>query len=113
MGHPGDKTINHLVNASRGVKLTQEFPNRAISICEACRLGKAKRQVSRLPRESLQWSRIGERIAVDFHTVSPQGYGGITSAVIFSDRITGCSWDYYLHDRTSNTLLKVFTMFLT
>nr|XP_036585129.1 polyprotein [Colletotrichum truncatum]KAF6794897.1 polyprotein [Colletotrichum truncatum] len=34
------------------------------------------------------------------------------STVILSDRLTGYSWDYYLKDRTTETLLEVFDLFM-
>nr|XP_036588243.1 polyprotein [Colletotrichum truncatum]KAF6799616.1 polyprotein [Colletotrichum truncatum] len=111
LGHPGEGVLEHLVNASRGVKIMGDLRNK-LPDCSACGKGKTRRIVRRAPRESIAWAKPGSRVAFDFHSISPQGYGGYMSTVILSDRLTGYSWDYYLKDRTTETLLEVFDLFM-
>lgn len=47
MGHPGPDALEHLVNASQGVKIRGPTTVE----CEACALAKIKRQPRRAPRE--------------------------------------------------------------
>jgi hypothetical protein len=61
MEHPGPSALEHLVNASKGMKIKGPI----IIQCEACALAKIRKQIKRAPRESDESS--GERIAVNFH----------------------------------------------
>lgn len=103
LGHPGPEAIRHLVNASQGVRLQIQGP--PTIDCEACALAKIPRQVSRTPRTILEG--VGERLAVDFHDYE-EGAGGYTSQLLFTCRVSGYIWDYYLTDRKRPTLITAF-----
>ena len=63
------------------------------------------RQVSRAPRYTGTYP--GERIAVDFHDFE-QGYERSKTMALFVDRVTGIMWDYYLSERTAETITACF-----
>ncbi|RYO87182.1 hypothetical protein DL766_003980 [Monosporascus sp. MC13-8B] len=93
-GHPGADALRRLVNTARGVRLTYG-KDITIRDCDACGLGKMKRQVRRQPRESVAFAAPGDRLAIDFHDFD-NGYNGYTSAMVIGDRVTGLAWDFYL-----------------
>lgn len=105
MGHPGPLALEHLIHASEGVRIRGPTTVE----CEACGLSKIKRQIRRLPREIKE--RPGERIALDFHDYT-KSYDGFTSQMLLTCRISGIIWDYYLTDRSQQTLIAVLTSFL-
>ena len=98
LGHPGPQALEHLVNASKGVRIkglkTVE--------CEACGTSKAKRRIRREPREFKQ--EPGIQLALDFHD-SEEGYGGYKCVLLITDRCYGLIWDYYLTNHKSETIL--------
>jgi hypothetical protein len=91
------------MNASRGVKIKDP----STVECEACALAKIKKQIRRYPRT---YEHVGERIAVDFHDYIP-GVNGYISQMLLTDRNIGYVWDYYLADRTFQTLIETFRLF--
>ena len=98
LGHPGPEALEHLVNASKGVRIkgvkTVE--------CEACGTSKAKRQIRREPREYNH--EPGLQLALDFHD-NIEGLGGYKCLLLITDRWSGLMWDYYLTDHTSASIL--------
>lgn len=111
LGHPGPQVLRHLANAARGVRLQGAHNPITTVDCDACGTAKAYRVVRRAPRESVKRAKCGERIAIDFHDFN-QGYRGYVSALLFTDRPSGYSWDYYLIDRTTTTLKTAINEFL-
>ncbi|KAJ3554727.1 hypothetical protein NPX13_g10536 [Xylaria arbuscula] len=103
MGHPGPEALRHLVALSRGVGMRQA-PDGSDEIktaqCDACGVSKIKRQINRLPREKP--TTAGTRLAIDFHDFEdPRKNGGAEWCVmLITDRFSGFTFDYYLHDRT-------------
>lgn len=97
LGHPGPRTLEHLVNRSKGARI------RGITTveCDICGIAKMKRQEHREPRE--RTSKPGERVSIDFHDY-PIGICGYTSAAIITDRCTGLMWDYYFDNRKDNNI---------
>ena len=83
LGHPGLQALDHLVNQSRAVKLRGPTTVE----CDACGVSKAKRQISRIPRDPLE-TGPGLRLAVDFHDFEP-GLGGLNSLMLVIDRWSG------------------------
>ena len=79
LGHPGPEALEHLVNASRGVRI------RGIKTveCDACGISKAKRQNRREPREIIQ--APGAQLALDFHDNEDSGYGGYKYLLLIID----------------------------
>ncbi|KJZ77348.1 hypothetical protein HIM_03072 [Hirsutella minnesotensis 3608] len=100
LGHPGPRALEHLVNCSRGARI------RGITTaeCNDCGTAKAKEKIRREPREPAD-IRPGERIAIDFHDYEPD-YKGYNSMMLLTDRASGFSWDYYLQDRRSETIVS-------
>jgi hypothetical protein len=100
LGHPGPQALEHLVNASKGVRIkglkTVE--------CDACGTSKAKRQIRREPRDFKE--EPGVQLALDFHDHKDGGYGGYKCQLLVTDRWSGLMWDDYLTDHKSNTILK-------
>ncbi|KAM4058338.1 GAG-pre-integrase domain-containing protein [Hirsutella rhossiliensis] len=68
LGHPGPRTLEHLVNCSRGVRIK----GITTTGCDDCGTAKLKRQIRREPRET---PPPGERLAVDFHDLEPDQLG--------------------------------------
>ncbi|KJZ68491.1 hypothetical protein HIM_12117 [Hirsutella minnesotensis 3608] len=99
LGHPGPRALEHLVNASQGVRI-KGIPTHK---CDNCAMTKIKRQIRRTPRETDSFNP-GERLAVDFHDFERDGEG-YNSLLLVSDRNTGFCWDYYLTDRTTETVI--------
>ncbi|KJZ70650.1 hypothetical protein HIM_09970 [Hirsutella minnesotensis 3608] len=99
LGHPGPRALEHLVNASQGVRI-KGIPTHK---CDNCAMAKIKRQIRRTPRETDSFNP-GERLAVDFHDFERDGEG-YNSLLLVSDRNTGFCWDYYLTDRTTETVI--------
>ncbi|XP_044723699.1 integrase core domain-containing protein [Hirsutella rhossiliensis] len=96
LGHPGPRTLEHLVNCSRGVRIK----GITTTGCDDCGTAKLKRQIRREPRET---PPPGERLAVDFHDLEPDQLG-YDSMMLITDRATGFAWDYYLQDRRAETI---------
>src|SRR5208282_554090 len=94
----GPQALEHLVNCSQGVRIRGPTTVE----CEACGITKAKRQIRRQPREILEGP--GERLAVDFHDYEP-GLDEYSSSLLITDRWSGMIWDYYLQDRTAQSII--------
>lgn len=101
LGHPGPQALEHLVNASRGVKIKGPTTTQ----CDSCAVSKIKRQVRREPRNT--GSRPAERLAVDFHDL-PRDPQDRSSVMLITDRWSGYIWDYYLVERTVVTIIAAF-----
>jgi hypothetical protein len=101
LGHPGPGALEHIVNCSQGVRLRGPTTVE----CDACAVSKIKRQIRREPREPARGP--GERLAVDFHDYQ-KGIGNYTSLMLITDRYSGLIWDYYLQDRTANSIIACF-----
>jgi Reverse transcriptase (RNA-dependent DNA polymerase)/GAG-pre-integrase domain len=99
LGHPGPQALEHLVNASKGVRLSKI---KTVN-CDACGMAKAKRRIRREPREFKE--EPGVQLALDFHDYVDDGYGGYKCLLLVTDRWSGLSWDYYLTDHKSATIL--------
>ncbi|KAF7173426.1 hypothetical protein CNMCM6106_007498 [Aspergillus hiratsukae] len=100
LGHPGPQALEHLVNASKGVRIK----GLKTVQCEACGTSKAKRRIRREPREIEE--EPGIQLALDFHDYDT-GYGGYKCQLLITDRWSGFMWDYYLTDHKSETILAV------
>lgn len=98
LGHPGPQALEHLVNASKGVRLSKI---KTVN-CDACGMAKAKRRIRREPREFKE--EPGIQLALDFHDYE-MGYGNYKCLLLITDRWSGNSWDYYLTDHKSATIL--------
>ncbi|EED23215.1 conserved hypothetical protein [Talaromyces stipitatus ATCC 10500] len=111
LGHPGPQALEHLANASRGVRITGLSSKTNLKKgegiktveCDACGTSKAKRQISRVPRQHPD--KPGERIALDFHDFEPSTLSQYSSVMLVTDRYSGYIWDYNLTDRTAETIL--------
>ena len=101
LGHPGPGALEHLVNSSQGVRIK----GITTAECSACAQGKLKRQIRRTPREVFEGK--GERLAVDFHDFEGD-QEGYSSLMLITCRTTGYSWDFYLKDRTSESIKTAF-----
>ena len=77
--------------------------------CDTCVTSKAKRQIRRYPREILEGP--GKRIAIDFHDFE-EDEGKFKSIMLFTDRWSGHIWDFYLQDRTTDSIITVLSTFL-
>jgi GAG-pre-integrase domain len=84
LSHPGPQALGHLVNASKGVRLSKI---RTVN-CDACGMAKAKRRIRREPREFKE--EPGAQLALDFHDYL-EGYGGYKCLLLITDRWSGCS----------------------
>jgi hypothetical protein len=105
LGHPGPQALEHLVNSSQGVRI------KGITTveCDACGTSKAKRQIRRFPREIS--GGPGKRIAVDFHDFE-EDEDNYNSLMLITDRWSGYIWDFYLQDRTADSIITVLSTFL-
>ena len=101
MGHPGPRALEHLVNCSTGAKIKGLFTYE----CDACGQSKAKRRIRRAPRDINEGP--GYRLSVDFHDFT-KGIGGFNSLMLITDRWSGLHWDYYLTNRTAETIIAAF-----
>jgi GAG-pre-integrase domain len=72
LGHPGPQTLEHLVNVSKGVRISGIKTVQ----CDACGTSKMKRQIRREPREFKQ--QPGAQLAIDFHDYEAGSYGTTT-----------------------------------
>lgn len=97
LGHPGPKTLEHLVNCSTGARI------RGLTTveCDHCGVSKAKRQISRKPRNTE--NAPGLRLAIDFHDLD-EDHEGRSSVMLVTDRWSGYVWDFYLTDRKADTV---------
>lgn len=100
LGHPGPQALEHLVNASQGVRI------KGITTvqCDDCAVAKIKRQIRRQPRDT--GNGPGERLAIDFHDL-PRDSDGRSSVMLVTDRWSGFIWDYYLVERRTGTVIAV------
>ncbi|KAF7136791.1 hypothetical protein CNMCM5793_006309 [Aspergillus hiratsukae] len=99
LGHPGPQAIEHLVNASKGARIRGPTTVE----CDACGIAKMKRQIRRTPKDIEEGP--GLQLAIDFHDFE-KGYQDFRSLMLVTDRWSGLVWDYYLQDRTSDTIIK-------
>ena len=105
LGHPGPQALEHLVNSSQGVRIK----GITTVVCNACGTSKAKRQIRRFPREIHE--DPGKRIAIDFHDFEEDD-DGFNSLMLLTDRKSGYMWDFYLQDRTTDSIITVLSTFL-
>jgi len=105
LGHPGPQALEHLVNSSQGVRI------KGITTveCDACGTCKAKRQIRRFPRKIGEGP--GKRIAIDFHDFE-EDEDNYNSLMLITDRWSGYMWDFYLQDRTADSIITVLSTFL-
>ena len=78
--------------------------------CDACAMGKMKRQERRRPRDISRY-KPGERITLDFHDfeTDEEGYKCL---MLISDRLSGYLWDYYIQgNRTTADVITAFDLF--
>ena len=104
-GHPNAEALQRLVSHSIGVKV--KGPTTVE--CEQCATSKARRVISRAPKERPLVA--GEIIAVDFHDFN-RALDNSSSMMLLTDRCTGMMWDYYLENRTANSINVAFSHFL-
>ncbi|EXU94611.1 integrase core domain protein, partial [Metarhizium robertsii] len=97
LGHPGPKVLEHLVNCSTGARIK----GLTTVECDHCGVSKARRQVSRKPRDTE--NAAGLRLAVDFHDLE-EDHEGRDSVMFITDRWSGYVWDFYLTDRKADTI---------
>lgn len=107
MGHPGAGALEHLVNSAKGVRIKGITTTQ----CDSCAKAKLKRQIRRQPRDLQQYTR-GEKLAIDFHDWE-RDLEGYRSQMLFTCRKTEYSWDFYLQDRKTETLIKTLDYVLT
>lgn len=69
--------------------------------CDHCGVSKARRQISRKPRDTE--NAPGLRLAIDFHDLN-EDYEERSSVMFATDRWSGYVWDFYLTDRTAETI---------
>jgi hypothetical protein len=105
LGHPGPQVLERLVNRTTGVRI------RGITTvdCDFCAQAKMKRHNVRGPRELPD--KPGKRFAIDFHDFEADEEG-FRSLVLITDRYAGLMWDYYVEDRTAETIRKVISDFV-
>ncbi|OAQ57457.2 polyprotein [Pochonia chlamydosporia 170] len=101
LGHPGPQALEHLVNCSTGARIK----GITTTECDDCAVSKAKRQVSRKPRNTE--NAPGIRLAVDFHDFQHNSQGK-QHVMLITDRWSGYIWDFYLADRGAETMIEVF-----
>jgi hypothetical protein len=106
LGHTGPKALEHLVNSSEGVRIKGPTTTQ----CDSCAQAKMKRQIQRAARR-LDDFKPGEKIALDFHDFEedPEHY---SSLMLLTDRVSGYMWDYYLQDRTTESIIAALASFL-
>ena len=93
------------MNSSQGVRIK----GITTVVCNACGTSKAKRQIRRFPREIHE--DPGKRIAIDFHDFEEDD-DGFSSLMLLTDRKSGYMWDFYLQDRTTDSIITVLSTFL-
>jgi hypothetical protein len=98
LGHPGPQALEHLVNCFKGVRIRGPITVE----CEARGISKAKRQIRREDRQILEGP--GERLAIDFHDCEPR-LDDYTSTILITDRWSSFIWDFYLQDRTAQSII--------
>ena len=106
LGHTGPQALEHLVNASKGVRLSGI---KTVNCDSSCGMAKAKRPIRREPRGFKE--EPGVQLALDFHDYL-DGYGGYKCLLLITDRWSGCSWDYYLTDHKATTILAALNHLL-
>ena len=97
LGHPGPQALEHLVNASEGVRI-KGIPT---TKCDNCATAKIHRQIRRAVRTDHLVR--GERLAVDFHDFETDRQG-FNSLMLITDRFSGLSFDFYLTERTTSSI---------
>ena len=102
LGHPGPQVLEHIVNCSQGVRIKGPTTVQ----CDECGTAKTRRQIRREPRE--RGSRPAQRLAVDFHDFE-EGRGGYKNLMLISDRYSGLTWDFYLEDRTAQSIINALS----
>lgn len=101
LGHPGPQALEHLVNCSTGAKIK----GLTTTECDDCAVSKAKRQIGRKPRSTE--NAPGVRLAVDFHDFQHISQGR-QHIMLVTDRWSGYIWDFYLDDRSAETIIEAF-----
>lgn len=101
LGHPGPAAIDHLPHHSRGVRIK----GLSTAECDACGRAKAKRLISRRPRE--RPNKPGQRLAVDFLDFEPDPKG-YWCAMLITDRYSNYVFDIYLISRDTDALISAF-----
>ncbi|KAL1996476.1 hypothetical protein VTN49DRAFT_8076 [Thermomyces lanuginosus] len=106
LGHPGPVATEELLRYTEGVRV------RGIKTyeCDARAMGKMKRQIRRLARDLWDY-KPGEKVAVDFHDY-PKDAEGFKALCLFTDRVSGFMWDYYLQSRSEASITAIFDRFL-
>ncbi|KAL1972153.1 hypothetical protein VTN31DRAFT_7372 [Thermomyces dupontii] len=107
LGHPGPKPLEQLVKGVNRAK-TKGIPT---TKCDACAQAKMERQPRHAPRD-LSGFLPGEKIAADFHDF-PKDKEGYSYLFLLTDRVSRMSWDYYLQDRTSASIIKALQDVIT
>ena len=74
---------------------------------DACATSKAKHQIRRFPREINEGP--GKRIAIDFHDFE-EDEEKFNSLILITDRWSGHLWDFYLQDRTADSIITALSM---
>jgi hypothetical protein len=82
IGHPEPSALEHLINASKGMKIKGP----TIVQCEAYALAKIRKQIRQALRKSNESSE--KRIAIDFHNYAP-GINEYIFQVILINRTIG------------------------
>ncbi|RFN41883.1 putative retrotransposon hobs hobase [Fusarium flagelliforme] len=104
LGHPGPRSLEHLVNHTFGARIRGPITVE----CDVCGKAKMKRQEHREPRKPS--AKPGERVSLDFHDFHP-GLGGYNSCGLFTCRASGMVWDYYFENRQEENLLAMMKNF--
>jgi hypothetical protein len=102
--YPEPSALEHLVNASKRVKIKGPI----IVQYKAYALAKIRKQIKRALRKSNESSE--KRIAANFHNYA-SGISKYTSQMILINRATGYIWDYYFVTRKSADLIRMFDAF--
>ena len=102
LGHPSSEALERLVGDEVGIRV--KGPSTVQ--CDQCGQAKVKRRVNRAERHRGQ--RRVERIAMDIHDLRG-GYEGSVALLLFTDRYSGLMWDYYLSNKSAESLLECIT----
>ena len=105
LGHPGLQALEQLVHHTQGVRIKGPTTVQ----CDACGISKAKRQIQRKPREHNEGP--GLRLAIDFHDFEER-YNGFRYLLLVSDRWSGLTWDYYIKDRSFESIITALSHLL-
>ena len=99
MGHPNPEALQRLTESAVGIR----FKGPTTVECDGCGQAKVTRKVSTVFRP--RGTRRAERIAMDIHDLH-RGYDGSIALFLFTDRFTGYMWDYYISNKSAETLLQ-------